>query len=85
MTTATVKRNPKQEGTNIFDCKPQCGPCPVGCAQCFYNRPGAFYTSIYEDLVPTPEEVGDGIVRMNSGHDSNIQRDLVIATALKYD
>ena len=85
MTTATVKRNPKQEGTNVFDCKPQVGLCPIGCNQCFHNRPGAFYTSIYEDLVPTPEEVGDGIVRMNSGHDSNIQRDLVIATALKYD
>jgi hypothetical protein len=36
-------------------------------------------------LIPTREEVGDGIVRMNSGHDSNIERDKVIATALKYD
>ena len=34
--------------------------------------------------VPTPEEVGDGIVRMNCGNDWNNQRDLVIETAKKY-
>ena len=34
--------------------------------------------------VPTPEEVGDGIVRMNCGNDSNNQRDLVIETAKRY-
>jgi hypothetical protein len=35
-------------------------------------------------LVPTPEEVGDGIVRMNCGHDSNLEKELVIETAKKY-
>jgi hypothetical protein len=80
----TTKRNPKQEGTPFFDCIPQIGPCPIGCNQCFYNRPGAYYVPIDKPHVPTPEEVGDGIVRMNCGNDSNNQRDLVIATAQKY-
>ena len=77
-------RNPKQEGTPFFDCIPQVGPCPINCSQCFYNRPGAYYVPIDKPHVPTPEEVGDGIVRMNCGNDSNNQRDLVIEAAKKY-
>ena len=80
-----VKRNPKQEGTPYFDCIPQSGACPLGCAECFFNRPGAYYVPLDQlPLVPTPEEVGDGIVRMNCGNDSNNQKDLVIATAEQY-
>jgi len=79
-----MRRNPKQDGSNLFDCIPQIGPCPIGCNQCFYNRPGAFYVSIDQPIVPTPEEVGDGIVRMNCGNDSNNQRELVIRTASQY-
>ena len=77
-------RNPKQEGTPFWDCIPQIGPCPMNCNQCFYNRPGAYYVPIDKPHVPTPEEVGDGIVRMNCGNDSNNQRNLVIETAQKY-
>jgi hypothetical protein len=79
-----TKRNPKQEGSNLFDCKPQTGPCPIGCNQCFYNREGAFYVDIHKPHMPDPEEVGDGIVRVNCGHDSNIGRDEVIAATAKY-
>jgi hypothetical protein len=77
-------RNPKQEGTPIWDSIPQVGSCPIGCSQCFYNRPGAYYVPIDKPHIPTPEEVGDGIVRMNCGNDSNNRRDLVIETAKKY-
>ena len=31
-------RNPKQAGSNLYDCRPQVGKCPIGCSQCFYNR-----------------------------------------------
>jgi hypothetical protein len=80
-----TRRNPKLEGTPIFDCIPQKGSCPIGCSQCFFNRPGAYYIPLGQlPVVPTPEEVGDGIVRMNCGNDSNNQRDLVIATAQQY-
>ena len=78
-------RNPKQDDTLLWDCIPQVGPCPIGCNQCFYNRPGAYYVPIDKPQIPTIEEVGvDGIVRMNCGNDSNNQRELVIAAAQQY-
>jgi hypothetical protein len=79
-----IPRNPKQEGTCLWDCKPQQGPCPNDCNQCFYNRPGAFYVPIEEPIIPDSAEVGDGIVRMNCGHDSNIEREKVIEAAGRY-
>ncbi|GAG07979.1 unnamed protein product, partial [marine sediment metagenome] len=54
------------------------------CNQCFYNRPKAFYLPIGQRHFPTLEEVGDGIVRVNSGHDSNIDRHYVIRTTEQY-
>lgn len=81
----TMKRNPKQEGTDFWDCIVQAGECPMQCNQCFYNRPEAYYVPIDEmPLIPDPEEVGNGIVRMNCGHDSNIEFEKVIAQAAKY-
>lgn len=76
-----MKRNPKQVGTNLFDCIPQVGPCPKNCNQCYYNRPGA---SCDRPHFPSLGEVGNGIVRVNSGHDSNINRDYVIAYTEHY-
>ena len=112
-----MTRNPKQVDSNLYDCRPQTGSCPIGCNQCFYNRTAkcskcdgdgvaafteptkgtrlseicsacggtgnisAFYCDINEPNIPKPLEVGNGIVRMNCGHDSNLERELVIATA----
>lgn len=77
-------RNPKLVNTKFWDCVPQVGPCPIGCSQCFYNRPGAYYAPIDVPNIPDPDEVGNGIVRMNCGNDSNNQRELVIKTAIQY-
>lgn len=77
-----VKPNPKMAGTCLHDCIPQRGKCSQGCNQCFFNRPGAFYTET--PTIPTLLEVGDGIVRMNAGNDSNNQRELVIETSKVY-
>ncbi len=77
-----MKRNPKQEGTNLFDCIPQKGPCPNNCNQCFYNE--GFYLSKDENHFPSKDEVKDGIVRVNSGHDSNINRAWVIESTAHY-
>lgn len=77
-------KNPKLEGTSIWDCRPQAGLCKNWCNQCFYNRPGAFYCDINEPNIPDPADVGNGIVRMNCGHDSNIQKDLVLTIANRY-
>jgi len=75
------KRNPKQIGTILYDCIPQHGPCPNNCNQCYYNE--CFYAG-HEPLIPEPRDVAGGIVRMNSGHDSNLEKDLVLETAKQY-
>ncbi len=78
-------RNPKQVGSNVYDCRPQTGSCPIGCNQCFYNRPDAYYTDISKSDIPDIPDVEGGIVRMNCGHDSNLKRELVIAAATRYN
>ncbi len=75
------KRNPKQVGSMLFDCVPQHGPCPNNCNQCYYNE--CFYAG-HEPLIPEPRDVAGGIVRMNSGHDSNLEKPLVLETAKLY-
>lgn len=77
-----MKRNPKQDGTNIFNCIPQSGKCLIGCNQCFFNRENAFYTET--PAFPTLEEVGNGIVKINDGNDSNLDREYVIQSTEKY-
>jgi len=77
-------RNPKLEGTRLWECVPQVGPCPNNCNQCYYNRPGAFYADTSKPLIPDPKDADDGIVRVNDGHDSNIERDKVIKVARRY-
>ena len=77
-----MKRNPKLKGSDIFDCIPQRGPCPNNCNQCYYNH--NFYLPIDQAYFPTLKEVGNGIVRVNSGNDSNINRDYVIKSTERY-
>lgn len=79
-----IKRNPKQEGSNLWDCKTQVGNCPMNCNQCFANRPGAAYIPMDEQILPTVEEVGDGIVRANCLHDSNLGREELIEHCKRY-
>ncbi len=76
-------KNPKLEGTDIIDCIPQTGECPIGCAECFYNG-GRFYRTLDEPLIPTAEESDGKIVRINSGHDSNVDRQCVVGVVAPY-
>lgn len=75
--------NPKLVGSNIVDCIPQTGECPQKCSECFFNG-GRFYRTLDEPLLPTLEEVGDKIVRVNSGNDSNNKKQLVIDSTKQY-
>ncbi len=81
------KVNPKMKGSACIDCRVQIGVCPNNCNQCFYNRPGAFYCDINQPQLPDPADVNAKglIVRMNSGHDSNLDREVVIEQAQKYN
>jgi len=78
-----VRENPKLEGSMMVECIPQVGQCPNNCLECYYNG-GGFFTDKQTPLIPTLEEVGDKIVRVNSGHDSNIQKELVLEVTNKY-
>lgn len=78
-----MSENPKMKGTNLIDCIPQIGECPMQCEECYYNS-GRFYRTLDMPLMPTLEESKGKIVRVNSGHDSNIQRELVIRSTRKY-
>lgn len=75
--------NPKLEGTNIIDCIPQTGQCPMGCDECFYND-GGFYRTKGAPLFPCKQEAEGKIVRVNSGHDSNVDKGMVIETTKYY-
>lgn len=77
--------NPKQEGSRVCDCIPVPGKCPNDCPDCFYNRPGAFYAPLDQPVFPSLEYAKDKVVRINSGGDSNIQRDKVIARTNQYN
>ena len=83
MEDTKLRTNPKQAGAGLFDCRPQTGKCPLDCNQCYYNRSG-YYEDINKPHVPSPEEVGDGIVRFNCGHDSNIEKHTVVQLAQRY-
>lgn len=71
------KENAKLKGSVFLECIPQVGHCPQYCNQCYYNR-----NPNTEPQIPEPDD--SKIVRMNTGFDSNIQRDLVIETAKRY-
>jgi len=76
-------QNPKLEGSNLIDCIPQTGLCPNDCMECYYNSDGFFRTK-EETLIPGLEEARGKIVRVNSGHDSNVEKDLVLSVTAKY-
>lgn len=69
--------NPKLAGSRIIDCIPQTGECPNHYTECYYNG-GRFYRPLDQPLLPTRAEACAKIVRVNSGNDSNNQRELVI-------
>lgn len=77
-----MSENPKLAGSHLIDCIPQIGKCQNQCAECFYNR--AFYRPLDTPLLPTLEEAEGKIVRVNSGHDSNIDHEHVMATTSRY-
>jgi len=72
--------NPKLVGSNVIDAIPVSGPCPNKCRQCYYNK----FMAESPAVLPTVEEAEGKIVRVNSGHDSNINKAEVIESAQRY-
>lgn len=67
----------------MVDCIPQTNECPLRCPECFYNGV-RFYRTLDKPLMPLLEDVKDKIVRINSGHDSNINRKQVIEATKQF-
>jgi len=86
MTTKDWIENPKTKGSGMICCIPQKGPCPLKCADCFYNAGRSYLEPLEENTphIPTPEMAKGRVVRMNDGWDSNLERELVEATAQQY-
>jgi len=59
------------------------GPLTPALTPYYYNSEGFFRTKD-KPLIPSLADVGEKIVRVNSGHDSNIQKDLVLKTTEQY-
>lgn len=78
--------NPKTKGSGICCCIPQTGECPNHCEDCFFQSKRSYLEPLSENLpnMPSLEEVGDRIVRVNDGNDSNVRRDNVIIATAQY-
>jgi hypothetical protein len=76
-------KNPKLAGSNIIDCIPQTGECPNKCSECFYNG-GRFFRTLDKPMIPTLKEAEGKIVRINSGHDSNLEKERVLTVTRCY-
>jgi hypothetical protein len=81
--------NPKLlKGTKILDCIPQKGKCPIGknhdCSiDCYFQE--NWYVPGYQSNIPSKELAKGKIVRFNSGNDSNVQKELVLKIAKRFD
>lgn len=78
--------NPKTKGSGIISCIPQKGTCPNNCEDCFFQSGRSYLEPLEDNLpnMPTIEQVGWRVVRVNDGNDSNVQRELVINETNKY-
>lgn len=78
--------NPKLEGSGIFAAIPQKGMCPNGCTHCFFQSGRSYLEPLDENLpnLPPVGLVWSGVVRMNDGNDSNVDREIVLEAAKHY-
>lgn len=75
--------NPKLVGSNLVACTPQVGKCPNQCPECFYDG-DRYFRPLDDPMLPSASEVKNKIVRVNDGHDSNLQKKLVLEKTVYY-
>jgi len=78
--------NPKMKGSSLLACIPQKGECPLGCDECFYNRIESYLQPLNENtpnMPSIPESIGR-IIRVNDGHDSSVNIELVLKQTEDY-
>lgn len=81
-------KNPKTSNppSGIVCCIPQSGLCPNACPECFFNDERGYLHPLADNLpnMPTLEQVGDCVVRVNDGHDSSWEFEQVLANTQQY-
>jgi len=82
----TYIENPKTKGSGIVCCIPQKGRCPGGCKDCFFQSGRSYLEPLWKNTpnMPSLEYVGDRVVRVNDGNDSNHCRELVLERTREY-
>jgi hypothetical protein len=75
----TYIENPKFKGSGILACIPQTGKCPNNCTDCFFQSGRSYLEPLEQNLpnMPPIELASTQVVRVNDGHDSNIDREKV--------
>jgi len=86
MNEKNYKENPKTKDSGIICCIPQIGKCPNKCEDCFFQSGRSYLEPLKDNLpnMPTIEQVGHRIVRVNDGNDSNVDRQLVMDMTSEY-
>ena len=76
----TYKYNPKTKGSGIICCIPQTGTCPNNCPDCFFQNGRSYLEPLNKNLpnMPSLEQIGHRVVRVNDGNDSNYARKKVV-------
>lgn len=78
--------NPKTKDSGIICCIPQAERCPMECEECFFQSGRSYLEPLDKNLpnMPTLEEVGHRVVRVNDGGDSGINFHQAIRDTKKY-
>jgi len=78
--------NPKTKDSGIICCIPHNTTCPIKCEDCFFISGRSYLEPLQKNLpnMPSFEEVGHRIVRVNDGNDSNNKQQMVIDSVKHY-
>jgi len=78
------KENPKTKGSGIVCAIPQTGLCPNQCEDCFFQSGRSYLEPLAENLPNMPEKIDYQVVRVNDGHDSNVDQATVLMRTSQY-
>lgn len=78
--------NPKTRGSGIICCIPHDSKCPNECKDCFFQSGRSYLEPLEDNLpnMPSTGEVLNRVVRVNDGHDSSFEIDMVITSTRRY-
>jgi len=81
------RENPKTKGSGIICAIPQTGTCPNGCEDCYFQSGRSHLEPLAAHLpnMPPSEKARIRVLRVNDGHDSNVDRSSVMAAVKAFD